>query len=129
MQVQAGNDILDVCCGTGDWTLALAEATGSTGNVIGIDFSENMLAAAKKKAAEQKTKIEWMQGNAMALPFADNTFDIVTIGFGLRNVPDLVTVLKEMQRVVKPGGKVVCLETSQPTLIGWRQLYYAYFRC
>ncbi|EHG29873.1 demethylmenaquinone methyltransferase [Enterococcus saccharolyticus] len=128
MQVQAGNDILDVCCGTGDWTLALAEATGSTGNVIGIDFSENMLAAAKKKAAEQKTKIEWMQGNAMALPFADNTFDIVTIGFGLRNVPDLVTVLKEMQRVVKPGGKVVCLETSQPTLIGWRQLYYAYFR-
>ena len=81
MQVQAGNDILDVCCGTGDWTLALAEATGSTGNVIGIDFSENMLAAAKKKAAEQKTKIEWMQGNAMALPFADNTFDVVTIGF------------------------------------------------
>ncbi len=53
-----------------------------------------MLAVAKKKAAEQKTKIEWMQGNAMALPFADNTFDVVTIGFGLRNVPDLVTVLK-----------------------------------
>ncbi|GAB7311267.1 hypothetical protein EGB_26170 [Enterococcus gallinarum] len=87
-----------------------------------------MSAAAKKKAAEQKTKIEWMQGNAMALPFVDNTFDAVTIGFGLRNVPDLVTVLKEMQRVVKPGGKVVCLETSQPTLIGWRHLYYAYFR-
>ncbi|WP_291291817.1 demethylmenaquinone methyltransferase [Enterococcus sp.] len=128
MQVQAGSDILDVCCGTGDWALALAAATGPTGKVIGIDFSENMLAVAKKKAAEQKTKVEWMQGNAMALPFADNSFDVVTIGFGLRNVPDLLTVLKEMQRVVKPEGKVVCLETSQPTLIGWRQLYYGYFR-
>ena len=108
--------------------MALAEATGSTGNVIGIDFSGEYVGCGKEKAAEQKTKIEWMQGNAMALPFADNTFDVVTIGFGLRNVPDLVTVLKEMQRVVKPSGKVVCLETSQPTLIGWRQLYYAYFR-
>ena len=63
----------------------------------------------------------------MALPFADNTFDVVTIGFGLRNVPDLVTVLKKCSGR-KPSGKVVCLETSQPTLIGWRQLYYAYFR-
>ncbi len=64
----------------------------------------------------------------MNLPFPDNTFDYVTIGFGLRNVPDYMTVLKEMYRVAKPGGKVVCLETSQPTLIGFRQLYYAYFR-
>lgn len=64
----------------------------------------------------------------MELPFDDNTFDYVTIGFGLRNVPDYMTVLKEMYRVVKPGGKVVCLETSQPTLIGFRQGYYLYFR-
>src|SRR5690625_7392354 len=64
----------------------------------------------------------------MELTFGYNSFYYVTIGFGLRNVPDYVTVLNEMYRVVKPGGKVVCLETSQPTLIGFRQLYYLYFR-
>src|SRR5690606_7161501 len=71
---------------------------------------------------------EFIHGNAMSLPFADNTFDYVTIGFGLRNVPDYEKVIQEMYRVVKPGGKVVCLETSQPTLIGFRQLYFFYFR-
>jgi demethylmenaquinone methyltransferase / 2-methoxy-6-polyprenyl-1,4-benzoquinol methylase len=64
----------------------------------------------------------------MELPFEDNSFDYVTIGFGLRNVPDYLQVLKEMQRVVKPGGKVVCLETSQPTMIGYRQMYLLYFK-
>lgn len=64
----------------------------------------------------------------MDLPFPDNSFDYVTIGFGLRNVPDYKRVLKEMHRVCKPGGQVVCLETSQPTLFGYRQLYYFYFQ-
>lgn len=64
----------------------------------------------------------------MELPFPDNTFDYVTIGFGLRNVPDYLTVLKEMARVVKPGGQVVCLETSQPEMFGFKQLYFLYFR-
>ena len=64
----------------------------------------------------------------MELPFEDNSFDYVTIGFGLRNVPDYMQVLKEMQRATKPGGMAVCLETSQPTLPVFRQLYYTYFR-
>lgn len=129
MNVKPGDTALDVCCGTGDWSLALAEAVGVEGEVIGLDFSENMLSVAREKAHKaQLNTIEWVHGNAMKLPYEDHRFDYVTIGFGLRNVPDYMTVLKEMHRVVKPGGKVICLETSQPTLIGYRQLYYFYFR-
>ncbi|TQS74418.1 demethylmenaquinone methyltransferase [Ornithinibacillus gellani] len=129
MQVQKGAKALDVCCGTGDWSFSLAEATGETGSVIGLDFSKNMLSVAEGKQQHMHVKqLRFMHGNAMELPFEDNQFDYVTIGFGLRNVPDYMTVLKEMYRVVKPGGKVVCLETSQPTLIGFRQGYYLYFR-
>ncbi|MCM3003920.1 demethylmenaquinone methyltransferase [Priestia koreensis] len=129
MDVQKGSKALDVCCGTADWTLALAEAVGEKGEVVGLDFSQNMLKIGEEKVAGSSHKnIELIHGNAMELPFPDNTFDYVTIGFGLRNVPDYMTVLKEMHRVVKPGGKVVCLETSQPTTPGYRQLYFLYFK-
>ncbi|PDM41074.1 MULTISPECIES: demethylmenaquinone methyltransferase [unclassified Geobacillus] len=129
MNVQKGKKALDVCCGTADWTIALAEAVGLSGEVYGLDFSKNMLQVGEQKVKErQLANVKLIHGNAMNIPFPDNTFDYVTIGFGLRNVPDYMTVLKEMYRVVKPGGKVVCLETSQPTLIGFRQLYYFYFR-
>lgn len=129
MAVGKGATALDVCCGTGDWSISLAEAIGKNGQVTGLDFSENMLSVAKeKKEALPLTQLSFLHGNAMELPFSDDTFDYVTIGFGLRNVPDYMHVLKEMYRVTKPGGKVVCLETSQPTLIGYRQLYYFYFR-
>jgi len=129
MNVQAGEMALDVCCGTGDWSISLAEAVGETGKVIGLDFSKNMLSIAEEKKNDlQLNQLELVHGNAMELPYEDNCFDYVTIGFGLRNVPDYMTVLKEMHRVVKPGGKVVCIETSQPTLIGYRQAYYFYFR-
>lgn len=127
MNVQKGAKALDVCCGTADWTIALAEAVGKDGEVIGLDFSKNMLKIGEEKVKEYK-QIQLIHGNAMELPFADNTFDYVTIGFGLRNVPDYMQVLREMTRVVKPGGKVVCLETSQPTLFGYKQIYYFYFR-
>lgn len=129
MNVSAGTSALDVCCGTGDWAFSLADATGKKGKVIGIDFSSNMLSVAEEKnKSSQYENISFVQGNAMDLPYEDNSFDYVTIGFGLRNVPDYMTVLKEMYRVVKPGGKVVCLETSQPTMIGFRQGFYFYFR-
>lgn len=129
MDVQPGSKALDVCCGTADWTIALSEAVGSDGSVVGLDFSKNMLKIGEEKVADLKLgNVTLIHGNAMALPFEDNTFDYVTIGFGLRNVPDYLQVLTEMQRVVKPGGKVVCLETSQPTMIGFRQGYYLYFR-
>lgn len=129
MDVQEGTSALDLCCGTGDWSIALADAVGSNGSVTGLDFSQNMLLIARKKKDDLKLdQLEIIHGNAMELPFEDNSFDYVTIGFGLRNVTDYMTVLREMHRVVKPGGKVVCLETSQPTLIGFRQGYYFYFR-
>lgn len=129
MDVKKGDKALDVCCGTCDWTIALADAVGPNGQVYGVDFSKNMLSVGEHKVkALHLDQVELIHGNAMALPFEDNTFDHVTIGFGLRNVPDYMHVLKEMTRVVKPGGKVVCLETSQPTAIGIRQLYILYFR-
>lgn len=129
MNVQRGANCLDVCCGTGDWTLALAEVAGKEGKATGLDFSNNMLSVAKEREANfHGGTVEFIQGNAMELPFEDDTFDYVTIGFGLRNVPDYMTVLKEMYRVVKPGGMAVCLETSQPTMPVFRQGYYFYFR-
>lgn len=129
MKVEKGSKGLDVCCGTGDWSISLAEAVGENGDVIGLDFSHNMLSVAEEKNKSlQYNQLSFVQGNAMELPFSSNSFDYVTIGFGLRNVPDYMAVLKEMYRVVKPGGKVVCLETSQPTMIGFRQGYYLYFR-
>ncbi|WP_042355264.1 demethylmenaquinone methyltransferase [Bacillus rubiinfantis] len=129
MNVQPGAKALDVCCGTGDWTIALAETVGPLGEVVGLDFSQNMLKVGMEKVKQLGlSQVKLVHGNAMELPFPDNYFDYVTIGFGLRNVPDYLQVLKEMHRVVKPGGKVVCLETSQPTLIGYRQLFLFYFR-
>ncbi|MEK4028963.1 MULTISPECIES: demethylmenaquinone methyltransferase [Bacillaceae] len=129
MNVPKAASALDVCCGTGDWTIALAQAVGPEGHVVGLDFSQNMLNVGKRKVEESGLEqVKMIQGNAMELPFDDHTFDYVTIGFGLRNVPDYMQVLREMNRVLKPGGMAVCLETSQPTMIGFRQLYFFYFR-
>lgn len=129
MNVRKGQTALDVCCGTADWTIALAGAVGPEGMVYGLDFSKNMLKIGQEKIHTQKmNNIKLIHGNAMDIPFNDNTFDYVTIGFGLRNVPDYIKVLREMHRVAKPGGKVVCLETSQPTIPVFRQFYYTYFR-
>lgn len=128
--VQPGSVILDVACGTGDWTLSLAKATGPTGKVVGIDFTVEMLDIARKKAREKKLldkQVTLLEGDAMSLPFEDNTYELATIGFALRNVPDIVTVLREMTRVVKPGGKVISLELSKPESPVFRSMYYLYF--
>ncbi|MDR6998550.1 demethylmenaquinone methyltransferase [Neobacillus niacini] len=128
MKVKPGSKALDVCCGTADWTIALADAVGPSGEVIGLDFSKNMLKVGQEKVQHLGlNQVKLIHGNAMELPFPDQSFDYVTIGFGLRNVPDYLQVLKEMNRVLKPGGVAVCLETSQPTMIGYRQLFYFYF--
>jgi len=128
MAVSPGDSAIDLCCGTCDWTLSLAEASKS-GQITGLDFSQAMLDVGRRKIAVDPygDQITLIQGNAMELPFADNSFDYATIGFGLRNVPDLVQVLKEMRRVVKPGGMVVCLEVSKPTAQPFKGLYYFYF--
>jgi demethylmenaquinone methyltransferase/2-methoxy-6-polyprenyl-1,4-benzoquinol methylase len=129
MAVKLGDTAVDVCCGTCDWAISLAKAS-ETGKVIGIDFSANMLQEGEKKVhtAGLSQQIELVQGDAMKLPFPDNSFDHATIGFALRNVPDIIQVLKEMQRVVKPGGQVVSLELSKPTWPLFRTLYYFYFQ-
>ncbi len=128
LDMKPGQSALDLCCGTGDWTLDLFKGS-RTGRIVGLDFSGNMLQIARKKLdLNGLHDVELVQGNAMDLPFADNLFDHVTIGFALRNVPDIKQVLTEMERVVKPGGKVVSLELSQPTLPIFKQLYYFYFK-
>ncbi|OPA81440.1 bifunctional demethylmenaquinone methyltransferase/2-methoxy-6-polyprenyl-1,4-benzoquinol methylase [Paenibacillus selenitireducens] len=129
MNIQPSNTAIDLCCGTCDWTISIAEAS-QTGNIVGLDFSQNMLDVGKVKVdrANLDRQIELIQGNAMDLPFEDNRFDYATIGFGLRNVPDLKRTLAEMQRVVKPGGMVVCLELSKPTWQPFKGIYYFYFQ-
>jgi demethylmenaquinone methyltransferase / 2-methoxy-6-polyprenyl-1,4-benzoquinol methylase len=128
ISVKPGDNCLDVCCGTGEWTFALAEAAGESGQVTGLDFSENMLKVGREKLKKRSLpQVAFIHGNAMELPFGDNTFDVVTIGFGLRNVPDYFQALKEMARVVKPGGRVVCLETSHPTVPVFKQVFKFYF--
>ncbi|PMC39425.1 bifunctional demethylmenaquinone methyltransferase/2-methoxy-6-polyprenyl-1,4-benzoquinol methylase [Bacillus sp. UMB0899] len=129
MNVKKGHSALDVCCGTADWSIALADAVGPKGSVTGLDFSQNMLKVGQQKVEQLGLKnVRLIHGNAMQLPFEDDSFDFVTIGFGLRNVPDYMQVLKEMNRVLKPGGKAVCLETSKPTLPVFKQFFNLYFR-
>jgi demethylmenaquinone methyltransferase/2-methoxy-6-polyprenyl-1,4-benzoquinol methylase len=129
MNVQPGQTAIDICCGTCDWTISLAEASGS-GAIVGLDFSQNMLEQGDVKIKELglDKQIELIHGNAMSLPYEDNTFDYATIGLALRNVPDLEQVIREMQRVVKPGGMVVSLELSKPTWEPFKSVYYFYFR-
>ncbi|MDA8353536.1 MAG: demethylmenaquinone methyltransferase [Firmicutes bacterium] len=129
MNVQAGDTVIDVCSGTCDWAISLAEASGS-GRVVGLDFSQNMLQVGEEKLRKRglDKQVELVYGNAMELPYPDNTFDHATIGFALRNVPDYRHVLREMARVVKPGGQVVSLELSKPTWPPFRSVYYLYFQ-
>lgn len=106
--VRPGDRVLDACCGTGDLALACARAGG---RVTGLDFSTRMLARAREKAPG----LEWVQGDLLALPFEDASFDAATVGFGVRNVSDLERAFGELARVLRPGGRVGCLEITQPT--------------
>ena len=105
--VRPGDKVLDACCGTGDLALADERAGGS---VTGLDFSERMI----ERAREKSQTVEWVLGDATALPFQDGSFDAVTVGFGIRNVPDLEAGLRELARVLRPGGRVACLEITRP---------------
>ena len=110
--VRPGDRVLDAACGTGD--LALADRKAGAERVTGLDFSEAMLERARRKSAAQSPVFEWLQGDMLALPFADATFDAATVGFGVRNVADLELALRELRRVLRPGGRLAILEITQP---------------
>jgi demethylmenaquinone methyltransferase/2-methoxy-6-polyprenyl-1,4-benzoquinol methylase len=123
-----GANALDACCGTGDLARALARRVGRGGQVTGLDFSGEMLERARRKQREEgAAEITWVHGDATAMPFADNSFSAVTIGFGLRNLPDPEQGLRELARVVRPGGKVVVLEITQPASGPMKPFYGVWF--
>ena len=105
--VWPGDRVLDACCGTGDLAI---EAERRGGRVVGLDFSGRMLERARGKSGT----IEWVNGDALALPFADGEFDAATVGFGIRNLEDLELGLRELGRVLRPGGRVAVLEITRP---------------
>ena len=105
--VRPGDRVLDACCGTGDLAIA-ARRRGA--DVVGLDFAEAMLERARRKAAD----IEWVRGDVLALPFEDGSFDAATVGFGVRNVDDLDAGLRELRRVLRPGGRLGILEITRP---------------
>ena len=106
--VRPGDRVLDAACGTGD--LAIADVREGAASVVGLDFSERMLERARKKRPE----LDWRQGDLLALPFDDASFDAATVGFGVRNVADLELALRELRRVLQPGGRLAILEITHP---------------
>jgi demethylmenaquinone methyltransferase/2-methoxy-6-polyprenyl-1,4-benzoquinol methylase len=122
--VTPGARALDLCCGTGDLALALARRGAS---VTGLDFSAPMLAVAARR--RRGPNPEFRQGDALQIPFPDHSFDIVTMGYGLRNLADWKAGLAEMKRVAKPGGRIVILEFGKPANALWRSLYFTHLKC
>ncbi len=139
--VRSGQHALDVCCGTGDIALALAQRGAE---VTGLDFSQAMLEIArtrsrKSEAGGQKAEVctsssvlhppDFLQGDAQQLPFPDNSFDAVTVGYGLRNLASWETGLREMLRVARPGARLVVLDFGKPPNAVWRAIYFGHLRC
>ncbi len=139
-RVGPGDSALDVCCGTGDFAFELRRAVGPEGNVVAVDVSEEMLDIARDKCGRNQLYVDFRVGDVLDLPFPDGGpganggaagrpvgFDACTVGFGIRNVPDVVGAFSEMRRVCRPGGKVVCLEITQPRIPVFKQFYQVWF--
>jgi demethylmenaquinone methyltransferase / 2-methoxy-6-polyprenyl-1,4-benzoquinol methylase len=127
--VKPGDRALDLCCGTGDIAFALAQKGA---DITGLDFSDKMLEVAQARLqnpAMQGRQIKFVQGDAQKLPFPDNSFDAVTMGYGLRNLASWEMGLQEMVRVAKPGGRIVILDFGKPANALWRGLYFTHLRC
>jgi demethylmenaquinone methyltransferase / 2-methoxy-6-polyprenyl-1,4-benzoquinol methylase len=129
--VKPGNRALDVCCGTGDIAFALAR---NGAEVTGLDFSEKMLeiAAQRKKSSAPTLQTQapiFLQGDAQQIPFPDHMFDIVTVGYGLRNLASWEQGLKEMIRVARPGARLVVLDFGKPPNALWRHIYFTHLKC
>ena len=130
--VDAGSKVLDVCTGTGELALAYADKIGAEGFVIASDFCFEMLVIGDEKlqqpvGAVSNRTTSFLAADTLILPFLDDTFDVVSVGFGIRNVSDLEMGIREMARVAAPGGRVVILEFTQPVNPLFRSLYYFYF--
>jgi len=125
-QVKPGSKALDLCCGTGDVAFALA-AQGA--EVLGVDFSGPMLSVAKQRQARDRVEhVEFVRGDALKLPAADSSVDVLTISYGLRNLSDFEGGLKEMLRVLKPGGRLLVLDFGVPDNSLWRFGYFQYLK-
>jgi demethylmenaquinone methyltransferase/2-methoxy-6-polyprenyl-1,4-benzoquinol methylase len=120
--------ILDVCTGTGDLALAYARASGNDVRIVASDFCRPMLDRGREKSRKTGANVEWVEADAMALPFPAAAFDLVTVAFGLRNIADTARGLAEMARVLRPGGRLAILEFSLPTNPLVRGFYLWYFR-
>jgi demethylmenaquinone methyltransferase/2-methoxy-6-polyprenyl-1,4-benzoquinol methylase len=128
-QVKPGNRALDLCCGTGDLALALAKRGAAT---TGLDFSQPMLEVAARRQSQLMSQIahlRFVQGDAQQVPFPDCSFDIVTVGYGLRNLKSWERGLDEMHRVAKPGARLIVLDFGKPANALWRALYFTHLRC
>jgi len=137
LKIKPEGQYLDVCCGTGDLTIRIAGCLSVAGGVTGLDFAANMLELAKTRLEKERNKptsqqicttVSFMQGDAQSLPFPENHFDGAVNSFGLRNLTNIDKGLAEMERVVKPGGKVVNLDLGQPSNWLFTPFYYFYFR-
>jgi demethylmenaquinone methyltransferase / 2-methoxy-6-polyprenyl-1,4-benzoquinol methylase len=127
-ELKPGATVLDVCCGTGDLAFELARRVAPDGRVIGSDFSEPMLDLARQKAEErsvESVRFEW--ADALSLPYDDGSFDTATVGFAVRNFADLDLGLREMTRVLKPGGRLVVLEFTTPRRPPFSTFYSLWF--
>jgi len=129
-QIKKGDRALDLCCGTGDISFALARRGAET---TGLDFSPQMLevAAARSRipdAGRQTPVPTFIQGNAQQLPFPDNSFDIVTVGYGLRNLTSWERGLEEMHRVARPGARLIVLDFGKPANALWRAVYFTHLK-
>ena len=129
-QTKPGDHALDLCCGTGDISFALAQRGAET---IGLDFSPQMLEVAAQRRGKNSqleiSNLKFQQGDAQQLPFPDNSFDAVTVGYGLRNLTSWERGLDEMARVARPGGRIVVLDFGKPANVIWRKIYFLHLRC
>jgi demethylmenaquinone methyltransferase/2-methoxy-6-polyprenyl-1,4-benzoquinol methylase len=123
--VEPGNKALDLCCGTGDIAFALERAGAE---VVGLDFSSAMLAVARERGQRASSAVQFLEGDALKIPFGDSMFDIVTVGYGLRNLASWERGLEEMARVARPGGRLLVLDFGKPQSRLWRGLYFTYLR-
>ncbi|MAC47285.1 bifunctional demethylmenaquinone methyltransferase/2-methoxy-6-polyprenyl-1,4-benzoquinol methylase UbiE [Oceanospirillum beijerinckii] len=126
--VRRGNTVLDIAGGTGDLTLKFSRLVGPEGKVVLADINDSMLKVGRDKLLDKgcSGNVEFVQANAECLPFPDNTFDCITIAFGLRNVTDKDKALRSMARILKPGGRLLVLEFSKPTNPVMSKIYDTY---